>query len=64
MHTVPSLLRLHTLQVVALAGDITSAEAPGTMVGALKSEFGRIDVLVNNAGECLCDSVHTASCHS
>lgn len=37
-------------KVVALAGDITSAQAPATIAEAVKAEFGRIDVLVNNAG--------------
>lgn len=37
-------------QVVALSGDITAAEAPATIAEALKAEFGRVDVLVNNAG--------------
>jgi NAD(P)-dependent dehydrogenase (short-subunit alcohol dehydrogenase family) len=38
------------IQVVALSGDITAAEAPATIAEALKAEFGRVDVLVNNAG--------------
>lgn len=37
-------------KVVALSGDITAAEAPATIAEALKAEFGRVDVLVNNAG--------------
>lgn len=37
-------------QVVALAGDITSPQAPATIAEAVRAEFGRIDVLVNNAG--------------
>lgn len=37
-------------QVVALSGDITASEAPALIAEALKAEFGRVDVLVNNAG--------------
>lgn len=39
------------LQVVALSGDITAPEATGMIAAALQSQFGRCDVLVNNAGE-------------
>jgi NAD(P)-dependent dehydrogenase (short-subunit alcohol dehydrogenase family) len=46
------LALLLIVQVVAMAGDITSSEAPGTIAEAIRAEFGRIDVLVNNAGEC------------
>lgn len=36
--------------VVTVAGDITSADAPTRIVKAAKDSFGRLDVLVNNAG--------------
>ena len=38
------------VQVVALSGDITAPQAAATIGEALQSEFGRVDVLVNNAG--------------
>lgn len=40
------------MQVVALSGDITAADAASRVANALQAEFGRVDVLVNNAGVC------------
>ena len=37
-------------KVLALALDITAADSVPKLVGAANSEFGRIDVLVNNVG--------------
>jgi 3-oxoacyl-[acyl-carrier protein] reductase len=35
---------------IAVAGDVTAREMPARIVEAARREFGRIDVLVNNAG--------------
>ena len=40
----------HPLSMVALALDVTDASQIGTAVHAAEQRFGRIDVLVNNAG--------------
>jgi 2-deoxy-D-gluconate 3-dehydrogenase len=37
-------------QAVALAVDVTSVESVGALVAATASRFGRLDVIVNNAG--------------
>lgn len=36
--------------MVTVAGDITAADAAERIAIALQAEFGRLDVLVNNAG--------------
>lgn len=36
--------------VVSVAGDVTAGDMPGRIVAAAMSSFGRIDVVVNNAG--------------
>jgi 3-oxoacyl-[acyl-carrier protein] reductase len=37
-------------KAIALAGDITDEAQVGRMVGEAKAQFGRIDILINNAG--------------
>jgi short-subunit dehydrogenase len=37
-------------QVVSVAGDVTAGDMPARIVAAALSSFGRIDVVVNNAG--------------
>jgi short-subunit dehydrogenase len=37
-------------KVVAVAGDVTAADLPARIVAAALNSFGRIDVVVNNAG--------------
>lgn len=43
-------LRLIGAEVIYCQGDIASKEARGQMLDKIKTHFGRLDVLVNNAG--------------
>jgi 3-oxoacyl-[acyl-carrier protein] reductase len=45
------LRRAHGVKAVALHGDFTQAAAPAQLVNAAARELGRLDVLVNNAGD-------------
>lgn len=40
-------------KVVTVAGDITAPDAAANIAAAAQQHFGRLDVLVNNAGECM-----------
>src|SRR5690348_9008638 len=40
-------------RVVPMTADVTADAAPADVIGRARSEFGRIDVLVNNAGRFL-----------
>ncbi|MFN2578187.1 MAG: 2-dehydro-3-deoxy-D-gluconate 5-dehydrogenase KduD [Pyrinomonadaceae bacterium] len=47
--TVSAISRLGR-QTLAVPGDLASRETPGVLVAATIEKFGRIDVLINNAG--------------
>lgn len=38
-------------KVATVAGDITAVDAPSSIAKAVQEHFGRLDVLVNNAGQ-------------
>jgi 2-hydroxycyclohexanecarboxyl-CoA dehydrogenase len=42
--------RATSASAIAMAADVTSAESVAAMTSRVRSQFGRIDVLVNNAG--------------
>jgi 3-oxoacyl-[acyl-carrier protein] reductase len=46
----PELATLEAAGVTTLKADLTEAEAPQKLIDAALAKFGRIDVLVNNAG--------------
>src|SRR5262249_37128215 len=43
-------IKARGVKAIAVAADVTNAEAVGHMVERVRSELGRIDILVNNAG--------------
>src|SRR5260370_39788531 len=43
-------LRQHGVESVALQADLAEVAAPATLIGAVLARWGRLDVLVNNAG--------------
>ena len=45
-----SLRRVHTINVQVLSSDLRDPAAPGQTVAAAVGQFGRLDLLVNNAG--------------
>ena len=51
-------LRAEGVQAIAVQADVTSAESVERMVRRARDEFGRIDVLVNNAGGSMNHPIH------
>jgi len=47
---VQALIAAHPDRVAWMAADVTAHNTPATIVGATLDRFGRLDVLVNNAG--------------
>jgi 3-oxoacyl-[acyl-carrier protein] reductase len=43
-------LRQHGVESLALQADLAEVAAPATLIGAVLARWGRLDVLVNNAG--------------
>lgn len=50
LNEVASLLREQGVEVLAVSADVTSVDDNNRMAAAAVSTFGRIDVLINNAG--------------
>lgn len=57
---IESIVRDYPETALAVALDVTDSASIGAAVDAAKAKFGRIDVLVNNAGYCYRSSVEEA----
>jgi 3-oxoacyl-[acyl-carrier protein] reductase len=49
-NTLVQELKAHDVGAIAIAADVTATEEVSSMVRQVKERFGRLDVLVNNAG--------------